>query len=81
MIGWFWNDPGTIRNRLMMMQKFKYELYDQRFNQKSDYELIMAVAWSSDNEYPDDQLADPKKRSYNNHQIDQFTVKNNFGSS
>lgn len=25
-----------------MIQKFKYELYDQRYNQNSDYELIMA---------------------------------------
>ena len=26
----------------MMIQIFKYELYDQRYNQNSDYELIMA---------------------------------------
>lgn len=25
-----------------MIQKFKYELYDQRYNQNLDYELIMA---------------------------------------
>ena len=25
-----------------MIQEFKYELYDQRYNQNSDYELIMA---------------------------------------
>jgi len=25
-----------------MIQIFKYELYDQRYNQNSDYELIMA---------------------------------------